>query len=331
MEWINLHTSTLDSVEFKSAEDREVGVWLRLLRYCCGQENGGCIAGARKWSERQWLALVGVDRSQLLEPNHHDAPDCKLWSWEGDDLTVEFYPRKRESEIRAKRRGGKVGAHSRWKAAKDPSNPAPSIASPPPDNGSPNGSPIHQPEDESMTELMRKNKSKGKEKSKEKENPPHPPLAKAPEGGGGEEVSGRWAEAPSVDEVFAHAAQWPGDMARMVPTIQEDWVPEFLKKMDGRREWPGNWRRAMESEWRAAWRCWRMPGAPGKTQAVSPSVVAVGQQQRLGGLKRELREVKEFLDAMDGVVPDEETVRRQQRERELLGEIAALEAEVACV
>lgn len=118
MEWLNLHTSTIDSPEVGSADPQDIGTWLKLLRYCVGQENGGRIRGAKEWSERRWLFAVRV---QFPEVDRN----CELWTWEESDLVVEFYPKQKEQEVRAKRRAGLKGLHSRWHDQKPQQKQAP--------------------------------------------------------------------------------------------------------------------------------------------------------------------------------------------------------------
>lgn len=107
MEWINIHTSTLDSEEMADAELQDHSTWLFLMRYCFGQENGGRICGAKKWPERKWtwarLTRAQVDRS------------CGLWKWDGDDLLVAFYPIEKEIEVKKKREGAAHGGRMRGK------------------------------------------------------------------------------------------------------------------------------------------------------------------------------------------------------------------------
>lgn len=153
MEWINLHTSTIDSAEFATAEPQDLGTWLKLMRYCVGQENGGVIEGAKKWLARQWSYLVKVEAADVTR-------ESQLWTWDGDDLTVEFYPTKRESEVRAKRKGGLKGLHTRWgkkRPVKSASNllPPDSYATAPATtqpNSSPNGIAINIPHTEGEEE-----------------------------------------------------------------------------------------------------------------------------------------------------------------------------------
>ncbi len=109
MDWINLHTSTLDSVEFLGSEPVDRATWLCLLRYCCGQENGGIIREAADWGDRRWQQLCRV---MLLEVKR----DCALWTWFGRDLHVHAYPRDKEREVQSNRIAGRQGGLARTQA-----------------------------------------------------------------------------------------------------------------------------------------------------------------------------------------------------------------------
>lgn len=107
MEYINLHTSVLDSAEFKSGEPVDQATWLKLLRFCCGQENGGVIEKAAAFSDRQWQNLACVTLEEVRR-------ECGLWKMEDGDLVVNYYPIDSEKETRAKRKGGRIGNLKRW-------------------------------------------------------------------------------------------------------------------------------------------------------------------------------------------------------------------------
>ena len=116
MEWVNINVATIDSAEFVGSDPVERSAWLCLLRYCCGQENGGRIAVARGWKDRQWQQLCKVT---LREVQH----DCRLFRWDGDDLIVWAYPLDKEREVRAKREAGRRTAGKRWHAGRPPEQP----------------------------------------------------------------------------------------------------------------------------------------------------------------------------------------------------------------
>src|SRR5208282_752564 len=111
MEWFNIHTSTLDSEEFLCSEPVDQATWLKLERYCIGQENGGVIRRAKSWGDRQWQHLVRATLKEVLR-------ECKLWEWVGDDLKVKFYPTAKELEIKAKRSAAE-STHAKRHAKQD--------------------------------------------------------------------------------------------------------------------------------------------------------------------------------------------------------------------
>lgn len=106
MEWLNLHASVLDSVEFVGSEPVEQATWLKLLRFSIGQENGGRIAGCGAWKDRKWQQLTRCTKREVAEA-------CDLWTWDGEDLVVSFYPVEKETEVKANRENGKKGGRPR--------------------------------------------------------------------------------------------------------------------------------------------------------------------------------------------------------------------------
>jgi hypothetical protein len=102
MEYINIHKSILDSMEFTAASDAQQGTWVKLLGYLCGQEQGDRIKSAKLWADRVWT-------KQAISPVILKKPS-PLWQWEGDDLIVNFYPHKQEAAMKAVREGGARGA-----------------------------------------------------------------------------------------------------------------------------------------------------------------------------------------------------------------------------
>lgn len=102
MDWLNLHTSTLDSPEFLGSDPVERSTWLCLLRFCIGQENGGRIALAAEWKDRQWQQVVRVTLREVRRP-------ARLWNWTNGDLIVAFYPSEKEAEVRRNRENGHRG------------------------------------------------------------------------------------------------------------------------------------------------------------------------------------------------------------------------------
>jgi hypothetical protein len=107
MEWLNLHTSVLDSPEVVGADPLARATWLFLLRYCCGQENGGVIMDCGEWGDRKWQQLVRVTKREVSR-------DCDLWKWDGENMRVNFYPTKKQQEVEAKRKAGRDTVAKRW-------------------------------------------------------------------------------------------------------------------------------------------------------------------------------------------------------------------------
>lgn len=102
MEWINLHSSVLGAPEFLLSTESERGTWLCLLGYCCTQENGGRIDGAKNWPAAAWPQICRVAAKSVARAS-------ALWSWDGEDLVVRHYPTEKESEVRAKRDAARSG------------------------------------------------------------------------------------------------------------------------------------------------------------------------------------------------------------------------------
>lgn len=96
MDWLNLHTSVLDSPDVVGAEPVDRGTWLMLLRYCIGQENGGTIRDCADWKDRKWQQLARVTLAEVKR-------DSGLWRWDGTALVVTWYPLSKESEVKMKR------------------------------------------------------------------------------------------------------------------------------------------------------------------------------------------------------------------------------------
>lgn len=113
MEWLNLHTSVLDSAEFLHAEPTQRATWLCLQRYCIGQENSGRIIGAKSWKDRIWQQLCRVTIKEIQD-------DCGLWSWEGDDLLVAFYNLESERKVQRLRGQAASAGHASWNKRSSP-------------------------------------------------------------------------------------------------------------------------------------------------------------------------------------------------------------------
>lgn len=107
MLWLNLEMSTLENEAFGCAENASLGTWLRLMRYCCVQENGGRIRGAKEWEARKCLHLLRLERGDLDQTS-------ELWAWKGPDLLVHFFPTEKLAQVKRLRGQSRGAAHSRW-------------------------------------------------------------------------------------------------------------------------------------------------------------------------------------------------------------------------
>lgn len=111
MDWLNLHTSTLDSPEVLGAEPVDRGTWLMLLRYCVGQENAGVIQNCRDWKDRRWQQTIRVTLEEIDRPSD-------LWKWHGNDIHVALYPLEKEAQVRNMRALGRSKTQAKANAAK---------------------------------------------------------------------------------------------------------------------------------------------------------------------------------------------------------------------
>jgi len=100
-----ISSETIGSKEFVGERPREQATWLKLLVWCCTQENGGRIEGAREWGNLRWLITCRVE---LREVEAKSA----LFGFDGPDLWVRFYPHDQVRRIKALKKGAKAGGKS---------------------------------------------------------------------------------------------------------------------------------------------------------------------------------------------------------------------------
>lgn len=197
MNWLNLRTSWLREPEFIGAEPSARAAWLCVLSYCCEMENGGRIAGARAWKDRQWQQTCGVTLEEVESAS-------TLISWDGDDLVIWRYPEEKQAEVEAKREAGRQGGLSSGEARRKHSFKQ---------NGSTASS-------TSEASLERKEKEKEKEKGIGKEVPPKAPqdAAASPPLGAGKEkdVIPKSPEALAICELFNRkpSTEWDSKLVR---------------------------------------------------------------------------------------------------------------------
>lgn len=102
MNWINIRTETLRRPEFVRAKPGSIETWLRVMAYCCEQENDGVILEGVSWDDRAWLSACSVTKAevQAAAPLIYD---------DGVAVFVEAFPSEKQAEVQAKRVAGKKG------------------------------------------------------------------------------------------------------------------------------------------------------------------------------------------------------------------------------
>lgn len=168
MQWLNLEMSVLDNEAFACAQTADVGTWLRLMRYCCVQENGGRIRDAKNFDERKLMFLFRLTKSEINQKS-------ELWEWQGNNLRVNYFPSAKLKEILLKRSSAARASKIRWGNRDPKSNPTT-------DNKSDSSTvSTSKPATHSETESGREGKGKGKErKGRRREGP----AAASPDGDG---------------------------------------------------------------------------------------------------------------------------------------------------
>jgi uncharacterized protein YdaU (DUF1376 family) len=62
-------------------------------------------------------------------------------------------------------------------------------------------------------------------------------------------------------EMIEFGRKYPGEIASGAPTMPDQWVLEFIRRVRGRAVPPGSWRNLMLASWRAEFRTWKQSGA----------------------------------------------------------------------
>lgn len=216
MDWLNINRKTLSSDEAMASDFPTRATWVWLLGYCVWQENGGRIPKCRSWPMEFWMMKAGVTLG--LDKLHENTG---LWTWDGEDLMVKFYPVDAENVLRQKRQAGQAGGLKRGDNHRLKHT----------DNGA-SSTP------EKVLERKEIEKEE-KEKGEEKRNGTAP----------------RFAEVPSFAEVNAYALAWPGEPASGAPVMDGQWVVAWFARINGRPGgWMPDWRAAIESDWRRDFR-----------------------------------------------------------------------------
>lgn len=285
MEWMNIHISVVDSVEFKSAEPVDQATWFKLFRFCCGQENGGVIEKAAELGDRQWMSMASCTLEEIKRPT-------RLWKFENDDLLLNFYNTDSEKEYRAKRRGGRIGNLRRW-GKKKPSTPHTESLS---DTQS-------ESETESTTKL---NKTKlNKTTGAAVEIPSEETVLRAAADYPGDMARGI---PPVIPEGWA-MSWFAWRSTPVAGPFPEDWIGDLTRRF--RSGWVNGDPRTRGGH-----------GKNGEKQgALSANVEAIARQKQQTALRAELRELEQEIESLvqaGAAVPTE----KKDREREINKELA---------
>lgn len=115
MNWFPVDIAFLDDPKRMIAEDADVGIWLRLVAHCATAENGGVLAGAASWGDREWMRVrvSGQDASRLL--------DGGVWLKRSrGDVIVQGYPTKNEQRVQKARETGHLGGRKKNRPVSQP-------------------------------------------------------------------------------------------------------------------------------------------------------------------------------------------------------------------
>ena len=102
MKWLNIEIEHLRGPEYLGADTEERATWLSLMAFCAAQENYGVIEGCSGWKCRKWQQICGVTKDEA-------GMKSELYSYDGDDLHVHFYPVAQQAAVKSKRENGKLG------------------------------------------------------------------------------------------------------------------------------------------------------------------------------------------------------------------------------
>lgn len=102
MNYWNVPTDILCSPDLGKAPYSSIGIWFRVMIYCCRAENDGRIVGGATWSNMELLVNIGC-KMEHIKAAH------PLITIEGDDLVIGHYPSSSLQAVRYKREIGKTG------------------------------------------------------------------------------------------------------------------------------------------------------------------------------------------------------------------------------
>jgi hypothetical protein len=102
MDWLNVHTSVINSPEFSGAQPVDRATWLCLSHYCCRLENSGIIDNCATWTNRNWQERCRVSKKETLRKS-------ALWDWMDGSLIVKHYSIENQNKAQSNRVNGKGG------------------------------------------------------------------------------------------------------------------------------------------------------------------------------------------------------------------------------
>jgi hypothetical protein len=165
MIYLNLTTAIIRSPEYVGAEPTERATWLNLLTHCVEQENAGRLVGARQWKDRQWQQTCGVTLTETQAKT-------RLWTWDGDDLVVAFYPIEKETQVKTKRTAGRTGGTQTTQAKTQAAKTNGRKGGRPPKNPSEPEKPKQNPSINPTEEKIREEKRKEEKEKEERASAP---------------------------------------------------------------------------------------------------------------------------------------------------------------
>jgi len=241
MNWLNIHTPVLRSPAFIGSDPIARATWLYVMAYCCEQENGGRIVGAKLWKDRQWQQTCGVTQAEL-------EASSPLIQWDGNDLVIREYPTEKEAEIAAKRKAGRKGGKNRAKRA-NPAQPRSDENQSNLSTASSTALSIASTEGEGEIERKENRKGNGNKKEKGNENgiPPVADLCSIPESlsrlDGFSDALAGWIESRkkmrkpatrhAVELILADLAKTPERaVAALQESIKRGWVGVKVEWLD---------------------------------------------------------------------------------------------------
>ena len=118
MKYAGISVETVRSATWMRADNATIGAWCRLQVYCAEQETGGTIAGAARFTRRDWLFAAGISQKDVGK-----VVAAGLAEWRGDDLFCLGYDRNGQAKVEASRCNGAKGGRSIKPAGSSEANP----------------------------------------------------------------------------------------------------------------------------------------------------------------------------------------------------------------